>query len=143
MSFLTDLSPKIISLKDYLLHLVDPNDNTQNVAGSSFKITFDDARQGIMSVAKFTAFAGGGQGSAILLTAYKNNVETVSSTGDSAKPKPATVGYSFKVKNNGANAMDFFPSSGHNFKGIAVDTAIPIAVGIEIEFTCYTAGEYE
>ena len=143
MSFLPNEIQKLIAKGLFFLHIVDETDNSQNPLGSSFKITMSDARQGILNTAKYTAFPTGGQGSAIQLTAYKNNVETVATANDSVKMLPALVSITQRIKNNGAEILDLFPSSGNNFKGLGANIAIQLNPGTEIEFTCYTAGEYE
>ena len=89
-----------------------------------------------------TAFAGGGQGSAVILGSSYNVLSVVATTGDSVKlpvvfesGDPATVIY---IKNDGANAADVFPGSGDDL-GAGVDTAVSLAAGESASFIA-TAG---
>ena len=84
-----------------------------------------------------TAFAGGGQGSAVILGSSYNVLSVVATTGDSVKlpvvfesGDPATVIY---IKNDGANAADVFPGSGDDL-GAGVDTAVSLAAGESASF---------
>lgn len=79
-----------------------------------------------------TAFAGGGQGSAVELTTRFNEVATVATLADSVKLPTAAAGLVRTVVNNGANAMDLFPGSGDNIDGTGVDTAVSIAAGSSV-----------
>jgi hypothetical protein len=76
-----------------------------------------------------TAFATGGQASAVELTTRFNLVETVASAGDSVKLPTAVAGKALTVTNKGANAIDLFPGSGDNIDGTGVDTAVSVAAG--------------
>jgi hypothetical protein len=77
-----------------------------------------------------TAFAGGGQGSATLLTGTHCRVSTVASAGDSVKLPAAPVhGREVWIINRGANSMDVFPNTGHSIDDGAANTAVAQAVG--------------
>ncbi len=81
-----------------------------------------------------TAFAGGGIGSATELHQSYNVVTTVATTGDSVKLSEATrVGMVVYVKNDGANALDLFPSASDDL-GFGVGTAISVAAGQSVAF---------
>ena len=92
----------------------------------------------------WTAFAGGGQGSATVICVDAGNfstVTTVASPGDSVKlPANFVAGGVCKGKNLGANSMNLFPNTGDNlcFHGdgacVGVNTAKAIAV--HEQFTC-------
>lgn len=83
-----------------------------------------------------TAFAGGGQASAITLDRGYNVVTTVATTADSAKLPDGLaflVGSVVYLKNNGANSLDLFPASGDDL-GAGTDTAISVAAGASVAF---------
>jgi hypothetical protein len=89
-----------------------------------------------------TAFAGGGQGSAITLDRGYNVVTTVATTADSAKLPTGLaflVGSVVYLKNNGVNSLDLFPGSGDDL-GAGVDTAIAVAAGASVAFIGTTEG---
>lgn len=125
-----------------LSHIVDISDTTDNALGTSKKLTITDLRKSIVRTGKFTAFAGGGQGSATPLTAYDNEVNVAASPGDSVLALAAVVDVTQEVYNSTANAVDVFPQSGEKFKGLGVDVAISLGAGSRIKYRCYTAGEF-
>ena len=84
-----------------------------------------------------TAFAGGGQGSAVILGSSYNILTTVATTGDSVKlpilflgNDPCTIIF---IKNDGANAADVFPGSGDDL-GAGVDTAVSLPAGESVSY---------
>ncbi len=83
-----------------------------------------------------TAFAGGGQGSAVVLDRGYNVATTVATTGDSVK-LPTGLGFLkgavVYIKNDGVNSLDLFPGSGDNL-GAGIDTAISVAAGATVAF---------
>jgi hypothetical protein len=99
-----------------------------------------------------TAFAGGGQTSAVLLTSAINRVSTVASGNDSVKlplcrtgPDAAvgagqpvnTIGQSMYVINAAAaNSMNVFPSSGGSINALSADAAYAVAANKTVEFVC-------
>lgn len=88
-----------------------------------------------------TAFAGGGQGSAVAMNHGYNTVSVVATTGDSVR---LPTGLSFLkgsvvyIKNDGANSLDLFPGSGDDL-GAGVDTAISVPAGASVAFIGTTA----
>lgn len=80
-----------------------------------------------------TANAGGGQGSATVISFGVSIFTTVASSGDSARMRDAAsvalAGTRATVVNLGANAMDLFPASGGKINNLAIDTAISIPAG--------------
>lgn len=144
MSILTDLAAKATSLKDYIVHIVDPTDATQNGAGSGFNITLENLRQGILDTSEITAFPTGGQADAIVLSSYKNYTTVCATADDSLKMPPAILNLSVFHKNKGANSARLFPNETENFDGLAADAHIDFPVGgAGIMFTCHTAGTWE
>ena len=87
--------------------------------------------------AGITAFATGGQGSATLLTKEMNEVSTVATSGDSVKLPVAVAGEVVTVVNNGAAALDVFPSTGDQIDALAVDVAFSITVAARNIFQCF------
>lgn len=100
-----------------------------------------------------TAFAGGGQTSAILLNSSFNRVSTVASGNDSVKlplcrdsapgvavggGQPAkTTGMIMYVVNAAAsNSMNVFPSSGGSINALSADSAYAVAANKTVGFLC-------
>jgi hypothetical protein len=94
------------------------------------------------AVNSLTAFAGGGQGSAVALTASVNRVTTVASVGDSVKLPASAVGLIIAVSNAAANAMDVFPATGDAINSLAINTALRISGGTTVTFWCSVAGTW-
>lgn len=92
----------------------------------------------------YTAFAGGGQGSATPLLFQFNAVDTVATAGDSVLMPLATKGVWITVRNDsaGGNDMNLFPRPGENFRDLAADAPLPISPGQSVTFFCYIAGEF-
>ena len=76
-----------------------------------------------------TAHAGGGQGSALALTASINRVTTVGSGNDSVVLPAAIAGMQITVINAAAsNSMNCFPASGEAINALGANAAFAIAV---------------
>jgi hypothetical protein len=108
------------------------------IAGGVEAQRWAELNGGVIQVPKgntaITAFSGGGQGSATQLNDSYNVLTVVAAPGDSVKLPPVFGLYSIvSVKNDGANAADIFPASGHNL-GAGVDTAVSIAAGSSRSF---------
>lgn len=78
-----------------------------------------------------TAHAGGGQGSALALTALVNVISTVGTAADSvALPAPSKVGQVIVVVNAAAaNSMQVFGSGTDTINGVATGTGVAQAAG--------------
>jgi len=78
-----------------------------------------------------TAHAGGGQASAVALTAWYNRIDTVTTAADSVKlPAPSYVSQVIAVMNNdGANSMQVFGSGTDTINGVATATGVAHAAG--------------
>jgi hypothetical protein len=87
-----------------------------------------------------TAFAGGGQGGATLLSEEFNRITTVATIGDSTLLPPATVGRFILVINVGVAAMDIFPGIGDAINALAVNTALRLNPQGTMNFICAVAG---
>lgn len=91
-----------------------------------------------------TAFAGGGQASAVALTALINRVTTVATAADSVKLPVAVPGTEMTVINAaGANAMNVFPASGEAINALSNDTALSVAANKALLFSCTVAGKWQ
>jgi len=88
-----------------------------------------------------TAFAGGGQASALALTATINRVTVCATAGDSVKLPAATAGVQVIVLNDGAASMDIFPQTGESIDALAANAAYALtpATG-NVRFICASAG---
>ena len=94
-------------------------------------------------VSALTAYAGGGQASALALTKAINRVTIVASAGDSVKLPASVAGQSVVVINAAAtNAMDCFPVSGDAINALAANTALSIAANTTAIFFCAVAGTW-
>lgn len=83
------------------------------------------------------ATAGGGQASALALTAAINRVTTVSSANDSVKLPMAVPGITTTVINAAAaNSMNVFPIAGEIINALAANAAFAIAAGKTATFSC-------
>jgi hypothetical protein len=108
---------------------VDPSD-----IGSAFAV--DNS-----AVSGLTAFAGGGQGSAVLLARTINRVTTVGTAADSVKLPPAKAGMTVIVINAAAaNAMNLFPATGEVINALAANTAISVVANKTMMCVCAVAG---
>ena len=108
------------------------------VAGGVEAHRWAELNGGVIQVPKgntaVTAFAGGGQASATQLNDSYIVITTVASPGDSVKLPPVFGLYSIVfIKNDGANAADVFPATGHDL-GAGVDTAVSIPAGRSLSF---------
>ena len=89
-----------------------------------------------------TAHAGGGQASALALTAQINSVDTVGTAADSVKlPAPSFVGQHVIVFNNAAaNSMQVFGSGTDTINGVATATGVAQAAGKGATYVALTTG---
>ena len=90
-----------------------------------------------------TAHSGGGQGSAVALTSYINEVSTVGAGGDSVVLPASVAGMSLIVKNSAAsNSMNVFPASGDKINALSANSAFAMAAAARIMFFCAAAGQW-
>jgi len=90
-----------------------------------------------------TAFATGGQASAVALTGEFNNVTTCATAGDSVKLIAAIVGQTQTVKNSGAASLAVFPITDDAINALAANLSVNIPVGGEMTFRAIDAVTYE
>jgi len=142
MGFLTSKTLKSTLSKLYIFHIVDTSDTTDNAAGSSFRATlqslfnlFNKTETGI------TAFAGGGQASATVLTKVNNEITVIATTLDSVKFEAAVVDDVRNVFNSHAtNDITLYPAVGEYFKGLAINTGVVIPAGGSLKAVCFATG---
>ena len=96
-----------------------------------------------LSSTAITAFAGGGQASAVALTSEYNEITVCATVGDSVKLTAAVAGTPQWVKNNGVAPLDVFPASGDSINALAADTAIRLPVGALVLFTAIDSTIWE
>jgi hypothetical protein len=90
-----------------------------------------------------TAFATGGQASAVQLTTVINRVTTVGSAADSVKLPAAVAGLSITVTNAAAaNSMNVFPATGDAINALTANTALAVAANKTAVFSCAVAGQW-
>lgn len=90
-----------------------------------------------------TAFASGGQASALQLRYRKSRVTTVATGGDSVKLPKALAGMQMSVINAAAaNAMDVFPSTGEIINALSANTALSVVANKHIIFSCVVNGTW-
>lgn len=99
-----------------------------------------------------TAFAGGGNTSAVLLTSAYNRVTTVGTTADSVKLPPCvagavgngltnTIGVLVWVANQSGTSLTVYPSAGDTINALTVTTGgLPVAGNKSGVFVCGVAG---
>jgi len=101
-----------------------------------------------------TAFAGGGQGSAVLLDSAYNVVTTVATGNDSVKLPACNIGGPIGALNLGntdgmmvwvtnaaaANSMNVFPQTGQSINALSANAAYAVAAGKTVAFICSPAG---
>lgn len=95
------------------------------------------------STTGITAYAGGGQSLATQLPSTYNEVTTVGSPGDSVKLLPAEEGLKQIVKNDGANSLAVFPSTGDSIDDGTVNASITLAPGSSVTFTAVSGTNWE
>ena len=90
-----------------------------------------------------TAHAGGGQGSAVALTAMTNRITTVGTAGDSVILPASVSGMQITVINAAAsNAANVFPATGDQINVLGANTAFSLAAAKTAEFYCATSGQW-
>lgn len=95
------------------------------------------------ATAAITAFATGGQASAVELTSDINEVSVCAAGGDSVKLPAGIAGMEIMVVNHGAAAMDLFPATGDFLNELSVNVAVSIAVNATAIAYCYVADYWE
>lgn len=90
-----------------------------------------------------TAFAGGGQANATLLTASINRVTVVATAADSVKLPPSYAGASITAINgDAADSMQVFGSGTDTINDVATATGVAQAAGKAAIYVCPVAGKW-
>lgn len=85
----------------------------------------------------FTAFSGGGQGSAVPMTGDINVVATVAAAGDSVLLPQAVAGREITITNAAAtNSMNVFPFLADKINALSANAAFAVAAGKTCTFIC-------
>lgn len=99
--------------------------------------------QTLSTTNSITAFSGGGQGSAVALTAMLNRVSTVAAAGDSVKLPASAAGLEVGIINRGANPLQVFGAGTDTVNGIVTTTGVSQGVNTFAIYTCSVAGNWE
>lgn len=94
------------------------------------------------SADNLTAHAGGGQGSALALTAEVNRVTTVATAGDSVSLPASAAGLDVVVINAGANPMQVYGAGTDTINGVATGTGVSQMPSSVVIYVCATAGAW-
>lgn len=90
-----------------------------------------------------TAFATGGQASAVQLVSNINRVTTVGTAADSVKLPAAVAGLQITVINAAAaNSMNLFPATGDNINALSANTALAVAANKTVHAFCAVNGTW-
>lgn len=90
-----------------------------------------------------TAYAGGGQGSAVAITKDIVEISVCASGGDSVKLPAAAAGLQILVINHGAEAADVFPDTDDAINEGAANAAKSLAVDTTMLCSAYDATNWE
>lgn len=104
-------------------------------------VAADDTVGGVTTA--LTAHSGGGQGSAVALSAGFNEVTTSAVAGDSVKLPTAVAGVTVIVKNDGATDIDVFPFTGDTINDGSANIAVRQAAGTTVAYTAINATNWE
>ena len=109
------------------------------IAGLILKELNSGVVQAPVADVAITAFATGGQGSAVALKQSYNVISVCATAGDSVKlPATFNVNSIVYIKNDGAESADVFPASGDDL-GAGADTAVAVAAGESVTFIATVA----
>jgi hypothetical protein len=95
------------------------------------------------STVAITAFATGGQASAVELVSDINEISVCATAADSVKLLGGVAGMEIMVVNRGAAAMNLFPAVGDFINEGLVNVAVSIAIKATAICFCYAAGNWE
>lgn len=90
-----------------------------------------------------TAFATGGQASAVALTSIFNTITVCATAADSVKLPAATAGTFLAVSNGGAAYANVFPVTSDIINELAANAPISLPTGQTIYFSCTVAGTWK
>ncbi len=107
----------------------------------ALKIIAATGRVAFKSIATAISAAGSTQGTATALTASLNEVTTVSSGQGVVLPAPE-AGEILMVANQGANALNIYPASGHSINNLSANTAQSLATDTRRIFFAITSTKW-
>ena len=114
--------------------------------GTQWNLTCYDTFAGILfqepAADTITAFAGGGQANATLLSKEVNRITTVATAGDSVKLPVSAAGLTIVVINHGANACQVYGSGTDTIDDVATATGVSQMVNSVVIYFCTTAGAW-
>lgn len=90
-----------------------------------------------------TAYAGGGQGSAVAITKDIVEISVCATEGDSVKLPAAAAGLQILIMNHGAAAADVFPDTDDAINEEAANTAKSLGINGTMLCTAYDATNWE
>jgi hypothetical protein len=123
-----------------LSFVLDPFGDLIGFVGLSGRVTFLPAGAIDDSL---TAFAGGGQASALPLNYRISRVTTVASAADSVVLPVGVPSMQMTVINAAAsNSMNVFPATGDNINALGANTAFAVAANKAVIFTCTAVGQW-
>ncbi len=114
------------------------NSATLDLTGAELIAALSGGDSGAL-VTGITAFAGGGQSSATVLTGRFNNVTTVATAADSVKLPAAAAGLVVVVRNGAANALAVFPATGDAINALSANASITVPTLGTMTFTAINA----
>ena len=97
----------------------------------------------ISAQSSITAFAGGGQASATVISRTFNRVTVCATIADSVKLPLARPGAEVKIANRGAAACNVFPQTGEAINALANNTALSLGVNAVGVYFCVLSGKWE
>lgn len=89
-----------------------------------------------------TAHAGGGQASALQLSAQFNRVSTVATAADSVALPVSSAGMWVAIANDGASSMQVFGVTPDTINNVATATGVALPAGHAAIYFCAVAGKW-
>jgi len=89
-----------------------------------------------------TAFAGGGQAGATMITTEVARITTVATAGDSVALPNAIAGLTLSLTNHGAKPMQVYGQAGDVINDIASASGVSQMIGSEVIYFCPTNGKW-
>ena len=108
-----------------------------------FKSIFISNNIGRSAQVGITAFATGGQASAVAIVADIAEISVCATGGDSVKLPTAVAGLVIKITNQGAAASDIFPNTDDAINEAAANTAKSLGVDASMLCIAYDATNWE
>lgn len=108
---------------------------------SVLKMIASTGRMAIKSIATSISAAGSSQGTATALTASFNEVTTVSASQGVVLPSPE-AGELVLVANQGANALNVYPASGHSINTLSANAALSVGSDTRKLFFAVTSSKW-